>query len=226
LLILEVILRLSVVIPTLDANADLPRALKALQAAGSAPDAAIHEVIVADGGSTDGTVELAREAGARVVKAPRGRGSQLEAGAHAASGDWLLFLHVDTRLGEGWRAMVTRFAADPANGERAAYFRFALDDNRPAARRLERLVAWRCRVFGLPYGDQGLLIAREFYENLGRYRDWPLMEDVEFALPLDAVTSAKRYRRSGYVRQSLRNLLWLSLYFLGVSPRLLAKLYR
>lgn len=174
--------------------------------------------------------------GARLVKSPRGRGAQLEAGAHAAGGDWLLFLHADTRLGDGWRAAVESFAADPANAKRAAYFRFALDDGNPAARRLERMVAWRCRTFALPYGDQGLLIAREFYEELGRYRDWPLMEDVEIvrrigrerlvALPIAAVTSAQRYRRSGYVAQSLRNLVLLSLFFLRVPPRALARLYR
>jgi rSAM/selenodomain-associated transferase 2 len=244
-------LRLTVVIPTLNANAHLPGALKALvtagvprtvvpPAAGTVVPAGVGaipaEIIVADCGSSDGTPELATVGGARLVKAPRGRGAQLEAGAHAASGDWLLFLHADTRLGNGWREAVASFAADPANAKRAAYFTFALDDRKPAARRLEKMVAWRCRAFALPYGDQGLLIAREFYEELGRYRDWPLMEDVEFvrrigrerlvALPIAAVTSAQRYRRSGYVAQSLRNLVLLSLFFLRVPPRALAWLYR
>lgn len=234
-------LRLTIVIPTFNANAHLPGALKALAApsqsvAATGADAIPVEIIVADGGSTDGTAELAAAGGARLIKAPRGRGAQLEAGAHAASGDWLLFLHADTRLGDGWRAAVTAFAADPANAKRAAYFGFALDDRKPAARRLERMVAWRCRAFALPYGDQGLLIARDFYEELGRYRDWPLMEDVDFvrrigrarlaALPIAAVTSAQRYRRSGYLAQSLRNLVLLSLFFLRVPPRALARLYR
>lgn len=237
-------MRLTIVIPTLNANAHLPGALKALAATGAprtadAPaggDAIPAEIIVADGGSTDGTAEFAAAGGARLVKAPRGRGAQFEAGAHAANGDWLLFLHADTRLADGWRTAVATFAADPANARRAAYFRFALDDRKPAARRLERMVAWRCRIFALPYGDQGLLIARDFYEELGRYRDWPLMEDVEFvrrigrnrlvALPVAAVTSAQRYRRSGYLAQSLRNLALLSLFFLRVPPRALARLYR
>jgi rSAM/selenodomain-associated transferase 2 len=223
-------LRLSVVIPTLNANAHLPGALRLLTTPG------VDEIVISDGGSNDGTVELAEAAGARVVKAPPGRGTQLEAGAHAATGDWLLFLHADTRPAEGWRDAVAQFTGDPANAARAAYFQFALDDKKTAARRLERFVAWRCRTLALPYGDQGLLIARDFYEELGRYRDWPLMEDVEFvrrigrdrlvALPVAAVTSAQRYRRSGYIGQSLNNLVLLSLYFLKVPPRALARLYR
>jgi rSAM/selenodomain-associated transferase 2 len=238
-------LRLTIVIPTLNANAHLPGGLKALAARPDGPtttpappgaEAFPAEIIVADGGSNDGTPELAIAGGARLIKSPRGRGAQLEAGAHAASGDWLLFLHADTRLGDGWRVAVASFAADPANAKRAAYFCFALDDRKPAARRLERMVAWRCRTFALPYGDQGLLIARDFYEELGRFRDWPLMEDVEIVrrigrerlvpLPVAAVTSAQRYRRSGYVAQSLRNLVLLSLFFLRVPPRALARLYQ
>lgn len=224
-------MRLSIVIPTLNANAVLPSALRVLAGTGDG------EIIVSDGGSRDGTIELAQAAGARVVKAPVvGRGAQLEAGAHAATGDWLLFLHADTRLAVGWQAAAKQFAADPANAERAAYFQFTLDDQTPAARRLEKLVAWRCRTFALPYGDQGLLIARDFYEQLGGFRDWPLMEDVDFvrrigrkrlvALPIAAVTSAQRYRHNGYIRQSLGNLALLSLYFLKVPPRTLARFYR
>ena len=223
---------LDIVIPTVNAKAQLPGVLRTLATAG----VGLGNLIVSDGGSTDGTVALARAVGARVVTGPRGRGAQLAAGAHAAGGSWLLFLHADTCLAEGWLAAVARFIADPANAGRAGYFQFALDDAKPAARRLETLVAWRCKIFALPYGDQGLLIAREFYQQLGGYRDWPLMEDVDFvrrigrarlvALPVAAVTSAQRYRRAGYFRQSLSNLVLLSLYFLGVPPATLARLYK
>lgn len=124
---------------------------------------------------------------------------------------------------------------DPANLERVAVFRFSLDEASPPARRLERLVAWRSRFFGLPYGDQGLLISRRFYERLGGFRAMPLMEDVDLVrrigrrhlvlLDARAITSAARYRRDGWLLRSLRNLLCLTLYFLGLPPRLLLRFY-
>ena len=218
---------LSVVIPTLNAAATLGATLAAL--AEGAPD-----IVIADGGSSDGTAALARGAGCRVVEAPRGRGSQMAVGAAAARGDWLLFVHADTRPAPGWGDAVRRFADDPANSERAAYFRFALDDGSPAARRLEAMVAWRCRWLGLPYGDQGLLIAAAFYRALGGFRPLPLIEDVDLvrrinrrrlvALHHPAVTSAARYR-DGYVRRSVRNLVCLSLYLAGMAPGRIARLY-
>jgi len=221
---------LSVVIPALNAAAELPEAV-----AGLAGSPLVREIIVADGGSADATVAVAQSAGARVLSASRGRGTQLAAGAAAATGEWLLFLHADCRLAAGWAAAVALFIAAPGAAERAGYFGFALDDPRPAARRLERLVAWRCRVLGLPYGDQGLLIGRGFYEALGGFAPLPLMEDVELVrrigrhrlrpLGVAAVSSARRYREAGFVRRPLRNLLCLSLYFAGVPPTRIARLY-
>jgi len=227
---------LSIVIPTLGAAGTLAATLAALDDVGASAQALRGaETIVVDGGSTDASPALAQKLGARVIAAPRGRGLQLNAGAKAAKGDWLLFLHADTRLAPGWAAAVGAFIADPANAERAGYFRFALDDPAPAARRVERLVSWRCRRLGLPYGDQGLLIARDFYQALGGYRPLAMMEDVALvrrigrrrlvALEAAAVTSARRYRRDGYVMRPARNLLCLGLYFLGLPPRLIARIY-
>ncbi|MBR0684201.1 glycosyltransferase [Roseomonas eburnea] len=219
---------LSVLVPSLNAAAGLGRTLAAL--AGQ-----VAETIVADGGSTDGTRDLASAAGARVIAAPRGRGSQLAAGAAAINVPWLLVLHADTVPGPGWRDAAEAFIADPANTRRAAYFRFALDDASPQARRLERAVAWRCRVLGLPYGDQGLLISRDFYESLGGYSSIPIMEDVDLArrigrhrlvgLDVPFVTSAERWRREGWRRRSARNLACLALWFAGVPPERIARFY-
>jgi rSAM/selenodomain-associated transferase 2 len=222
---------LSVVIPTLDAAATLSSTVAALDEA----HGLIREIIVADGGSRDDTVALAEAVGARVIPASRGRGFQLAAGAAAARGEWLCFLHADTRLDPGWSAAVARFIGDAENRERAGYFVYRLDDPAVSARRLERLVAWRSRALGLPYGDQGLILARPFYVGLGGYPPVPLMEDVMLVrrigrdrlVPLEvaALTSAARYRRAGYVRRSLRNLTCLGLYFLGVPPRLIQRIY-
>jgi rSAM/selenodomain-associated transferase 2 len=222
--------RISVIIPTLDAGGELPEILAAL--AGAAP---IREIIVSDGGSRDSILAIADAAGARVVTGPRGRGIQLIAGAAAATGDWLLFLHADCRLAPGWENAAVEFIAQPAAPDRAGYFGFALDDPAPAARRLERIVAWRCRALGLPYGDQGLLIARNLYDAVGGFAPIPLMEDVDLIRRLgrnrlvpiaaQAISSARRYRGEGYLRRPLRNLLCLSLYFAGVPPRHIARLY-
>ena len=222
--------RISVVIPTLNAAATLPDTLAALCSA-----AMLGEVIVADGGSSDETAARAVAAGARVVVGPRGRGGQLAAGAAAASGNWLLFLHADCRLEPGWERAVDAFLRAPAAEARAGYFDLALDDPAPAARRLERLVTWRSRFLALPYGDQGLLIARRLYDAVGGFAPLPLMEDVDLVRRLGrrrlarigarCVASARRYRRDGFVRRPLRNLLCLLLYFIGVPPARIVRLY-
>jgi rSAM/selenodomain-associated transferase 2 len=221
---------ISVIIPTLNAAGELPGCLAALEGS-----ELIAEIMVSDGGSCDETVAIAKAAGARVLVGPCGRGVQLIAGAATTTGDWLLFLHADCRLRPGWEDAAAKFVEEPSTAGRAGYFGFALDDPDPTARRLERIVAWRCRALGLPYGDQGLLIARGLYDAVGGFAPIPLMEDVDLARRLgrhrlapiaaQAVSSARRYRRDGYLRRSLRNLLCLSLYFAGVSPARIARLY-
>jgi rSAM/selenodomain-associated transferase 2 len=226
-------IQVSVIVPTLNAGEALPATLRALAPAIEA--GLVGEVIIADGGSSDATRASAGEYGAHVVSAPRGRGVQLATGAAAANGDWLLFLHADTVLGDGWQSAVRGFIEAPGNEARAAVFRFGLDDPDPRARRIGRLARWRGRVLGLPYGDQGLLIARTHYARLGGFKPLPLMEDVDLVrrigrkniveLDADAVTSAARYRKGGWWLRPLRNLSILTLYFLGVPPNWLRRLY-
>jgi glycosyltransferase involved in cell wall biosynthesis len=161
------------VVPTLNAARELAANATISQAA---------RLVISDGGSTDGTLDVASALNAVVVEGPPGRGAQLAAGADAAIGlgaPWLLFLHADTSLAPGWRAEAEAFIFEPGNRRRAGAFRFALDDEGPKARRVVRLADWRNRVFGLPYGDQGLLISAAFYQALGGYRPLVLMEDVE-----------------------------------------------
>jgi rSAM/selenodomain-associated transferase 2 len=216
---------LSVVVPALNASATLGACLAAVGEA--------DETIVVDGGSSDGTAAIARGSGARLVLSPRGRGVQLAAGAAAAKGDWLLFLHADTLLAPGWRESAGRHMAQAPG--KAACFRFRLDAGERRARLIEAGVALRVGLLGLPYGDQGLLVPRRLYDAVGGYRPLPLMEDVDLVrriglrrlgrLDVDAVTSAARWRRDGWLRRSGRNLLCLALYRFGMSAERVARLY-
>ncbi len=220
---------LSVIIPCLDAAKTLGPVLDSVQGA------PVDEILVIDGGSTDASRAVATDHGARVIATGRGRGHQMHQGAAAAAGPWLLFLHADTRLAPEWRQAARAFMDDPADPGRAGAFRLRLDSDRRAARRVERLVAWRCRVLGLPWGDQGLLIHADLLATIGGYPEIPLMEDVRLVrrigrrrltmLDADAVTSAARYERDGWWARPLRNAVLLTLHFLGVPPRILLRLY-
>lgn len=221
----------SVVIPTLNAGADLPDCLAALVEGLTA--GLIHELIVTDGGSQDATQAIAGSAGAVLVTGAASRGGQLRRGCALARGRWMLVLHADTVLNPGWARAVADHIG--SGTDRAGYFRLAFR----AAGLAPRLVAgWanlRARLFGLPYGDQGLLMRRDVYEAAGGYHDLPLMEDVALvralpgrptALPAGASTGAGRYLRDGWLRRGARNLWTLAQYLGGADPAALARRYR
>ncbi len=218
--------RLSIVIPTLDAAATLPACLGRLTGG--------QEIIVVDGGSVDASARIAVRHGATLLRSPAGRGLQLRAGAEAAAGEWLLFLHADTLLGENWLEATQRHIADYPRA--AGYFRFRLQSGAWQARLIEKGVALRVVLFGLPYGDQGLLIRRDLYDGAGGYQPLRLFEDVDLIrrlgrrrlrrLQADAATSAARWQQDGWLRRSALNLSCLALYFAGASADRLAPLYR
>lgn len=227
---------ITVILPTLDAEAGLAAALTALVPA--TVEGLVREVVIADGGSGDRTLEIADQAGATIVRSSRGRGHQMAAGAREARMPWLLFLHADTVLAPGWEREAAAFIDRVEAGQRplaAAAFRFALDDLGFKPRLIEAGVSLRCTLFRLPYGDQGLLIPARLYKALGGFRELPLMEDVDLVRRLgrgrmvmlrsQAVTSAIRYRRDGYLRRAARNLTCLALFYLRVPTRVIARLY-
>jgi rSAM/selenodomain-associated transferase 2 len=227
---------ISVVIPTLNAEDGLSACLTALVPA--AVEGMVREVIVVDGGSSDRTLKIIEQSGAELVRVGPGRGEQLSAGAAQARSPWLLFLHADTVLEPGWEREVAALIERIDGGRRkptAAAFRLALDDDGFWPRLIEAGVALRCALLRLPYGDQGLLIPRHLYQQVGGYSRLPLMEDVDLVRRIGrrrvtvmrsrAVTSAVRYQQGGYLRRSARNLSCLALFFMRVPPRFIARLY-
>jgi rSAM/selenodomain-associated transferase 2 len=227
---------ISVIIPTLNAEQGLAACLTALVPA--AMDGLVKEVIISDGGSTDKTLAIADDAGARIIHSERGRGQQLRVGARDTKGDWLLFMHADTVPEQGWEGEVfrhIRLIESDDQPDRAAAFRFALDDDSLFAAYLSGAVALRCRVLRLPYGDQGLLISRKLYDEIGGFKPIALMEDVDIVRRLGrrrlkilrtrTVTSAKRYRQEGYLKRMLRNAACLGFYYMRVPPHVLARIY-
>ena len=218
---------LDVIIPVLNGGARLAETLEALPP--------VHQVIVVDGGSTDGSDAVAAAHDAQVLSSAPGRGQQLALGAEAAAAPWRLFLHADTRLDVAAWSALAAYIARPDAGSRAAVFRLRLDDPAWQARVLELGVRLRVTALALPFGDQGLLIHRDLYDAVGGFAPLPLMEDVDLVRRLGrrrlhlldgvAVTSAERWRRRGWICQTARNLRCLALYFLGVAPTRIARLY-
>jgi rSAM/selenodomain-associated transferase 2 len=219
-----------VVIPTLDEAPRLPRLLQDLTALTIA-----HEIIVADGGSTDGTADLARARGCRVVQSQRGRGAQLRSGVAASRGRWLLVLHADARLSRRAIEEAERALSDSAT--RHAAWPLRIDGKGQWLRWVERGAALRWRLFGLAYGDQGLLVRRDVYDAVGGFPETAIMEDVvlvrrltrlapmtRFTHPI--LADGRRWRREGAVRGSLRNLALLLLFLCGMAPDRLARWYQ
>ena len=229
----ENLISLSVIVPTFNAADTLETTINALNC--SKKTGILLDLIIVDARSSDDTVQIAKNLGANVIISKKGRGPQLIAGARAAKSEWFLFLHADTVLESGWDASLVVFALQKNNLHRAAVFTFGLDDINPKARLLEKLVKWRNKWLGLPYGDQGLLINSHFYKQLGGYKAWPVMEDVDLVrkvgmsqivlFDVRAQTSAQRYIKDGYFKRVFRNFICISLYFLHIPPEWIAKLY-
>jgi len=219
---------LAIVIPTLDEAERLPRLLSDLEALSA-------DVVVVDGGSADGTPDIARRLGARVLTSPPGRARQLAMGAASTNADWLFFLHADSRLEPAAVDALSEFLATAAPND-FAHFRFALDGSRRFHRMIEFGQRLRERWLRLPYGDQGMVVSRLLYESVSGYPAWPIMEDVgllekltrrgrRIVLPAQLRTSARRYDREGGILALLRNLTLITLFCFGVPASKLARWY-
>ncbi|MHC4402701.1 MAG: TIGR04283 family arsenosugar biosynthesis glycosyltransferase [Planctomycetota bacterium] len=221
--------RISVIIPTLnEATCLLPTLL-------SLPAALNVELIVADGGSDDETVEIARQWGCRVVVAARNRARQMNAGAATATGSILLFLHADTLLPEGFDEHVRRtLARRPVV---AGAFELHVDAPYHLLRVTQRIANLRARYWQVPYGDQAIFVAAEAFHSLGGFSELPIMEDFELMrrlrrrgriviAPATVVTSGRRWKTLGPWRTTWINQAILLAYCLGVSPERLARWYR
>lgn len=222
---------LTVVIPTLNSAQSLPGCVAPLYEGIFA--GLIRELIVTDGGSQDATVKIAESLGARLVIGPAGRGGQLRRGTEIADSPWVLILHADTQLSPGWSDRVFEHMAQAP--KQAGYFWLRFDAKGMAPVIVARWANLRSTFFGLPYGDQGLLVSCEALAEHGGYPDQPLMEDVTLARhfrgmmrPLDAiaVTAADRYLVEGWLRRGSRNLILLLRYLMGADPEKLAAAYR
>ncbi len=221
----------SVVIPVLAEEAGIDAVVDHARVVGYGLDV---EIVVVDGDPAGATLRALSRPGVTGLTAPAGRASQQNAGAAAARGENLLFLHADTRLPAGaFQAAAAALAAGATLGA----FSLAIRSGHPWLRLVAAGANLRSRLFFLPYGDQAFFTRREAFFALGGFPDIPVMEDVAYAravaraggrvavLPGRAVTSARRYEAEGVFRATARNLALLALYGLGVSPGRLARHY-
>jgi rSAM/selenodomain-associated transferase 2 len=220
-------MELSIIIPALNEAGVLGQTLERLTAQSA-------EIIVVDGGSRDGTVEIAREYTSHVLISPRGRGPQQDTGARQSQGSVLLFLHADTRLPMAYQSLIHQALENPAVVFGAFYLKF--QPSSPGLDLIALMANLRSRFLRLPYGDQALFVRRGAYFHVGGFQDWPIMEDVDLVRRLNrlgdfkmargsVLTSARRWKKENLFLRTLRNLSLIARYFLGVSPHTLARHY-
>ncbi len=217
---------ISVIIPTLNEAANIGRLLADLTAY-----AMFTEIIVVDGGSTDDTLDKVRQfTNIKFLQSAQGRAVQMNTGAAKASGDYLLFMHADTLLPKDLRYLERELTTTEA-----ASFYMQFDKPSWLYRFYGRFTQLNWTIF--TYGDQGLLIRKSVFENVGGFTNMPILEDVDLVrrvkkshkfkkLPIVLTTSARRFEKNGVVKQQLLNIMLIVGYYLGCSPSFLKKFYR
>lgn len=225
----------SIIIPVLNEAATIQAGLSNLQLRQTTETADTIEVIVVDGGSQDETVTLATALGAKVIISASGRANQMNAGAKLATGEILLFLHIDTCLPDEFVPLLQQTLAQPETI--AGAFELRIAGEKPALRLVEWGVKWRSRLFQLPYGDQAIFLKATTFHQLGGFPELPIMEDFEFVrrlrakgriaiAPANVITSGRRWENLGVLKTTLINQLAIAAYFVGISPERIARWYR
>lgn len=220
---------ISIIIPTLNEAENIPAAIACTQ-----PSTNV-ELIVVDGGSQDDTLSIAKSLGVKVISSAPGRAAQMNAGAMAARGDILLFLHADTRLPFGFDSMVRSALQQPKTV--AGAFSLQIDASDWTLRWVEKGVNWRSHFWQMPYGDQAIFLTKEVFQQIGNFPDLPIMEDFELIrrlkrtgkialIPVPVITSPRRWLQKGVFQTTLLNQIVIIAYFLGVSPERIRSWYR
>lgn len=223
---------ISIIIPVYKEGEGINQTLHHLR---SISEGARCEIIVVDGHPEASTLCTIDDEAVIRLRAKRGRGCQMNAGARKAAGEIIIFLHADTRLSPGalTRIMSLMKEVAPVGGA----FSLRIDSNRFFFRIIEKLSNLRARLTRVPYGDQGIFLRRDYFHRIGGYRDVPILEDVDLMkrirkrgdrivfLPEAVVTSSRRWDKDGLLYGTLRNRLIMMLYNLGIKPERLARLY-
>ena len=193
------------------------------------------EIIIVDGDSQGGTINTIRDNSVLCITSPEGRGRQMNAGAAAASGEILIFLHADTTLPDGALDKISLALQDMDYVGGA--FDLKIDSDRLFLKYISARASLRSRWNRIPYGDQAIFIRKKYFDQIGGYKEIPLMEDVDlmrrikkdgkkiFILPDKVITSARRWESDGVLYTTMRNQILVRLFYLGISPHRLAKYY-
>ncbi|MEH2357616.1 TIGR04283 family arsenosugar biosynthesis glycosyltransferase [Nostoc sp.] len=221
--------KISIIIPAINEAGNIKKAIATTQANLDV------EVILVDGGSSDDTVAIAQSLNVKVISSSPGRAVQMNAGAVAASGDILLFLHADTLLPTGFDEMIRTALQQP--GTVAGAFKLRIDASRLSLRWVEWGVNVRSHFYQMPYGDQAIFLTKQVFQQIGSFPELPIMEDFELMrrlkrigrvviIPTPVVTSARRWLQKGVLKTTLLNQIVIIAYLLGVSPERICSWYR
>ena len=221
--------QVTVVIPTYNSEKTIETTLNSIYKY-------FNKIIIVDADSSDLTIEISKKYKIKIIKSVKGRGPQLVLGAENANTDWIFFLHSDSIINQNNIIDINKFITNTLNNNKAASFKIKFNTNNIWSNLLSILVNIRSKYLKLPYGDQGLLISKSFYKNIGGYKNIPIMEDVEIIRAIGfrnikilnsyIITDAARFENQGWIYRPMINLFCLTLYFLGFNINNINKIYK